>query len=59
MLRRYVVVNLVFSLLSTAAVMALMPTAGSVMLAAHAGFQTYAKDSALLSPLVFGTISLR
>lgn len=59
MFRRSLLINCVFSLVSTAVMMAMMPAAGSVTAVAKASFLTFAQEDALLAPLVYRTLLLR
>lgn len=59
MFRRSLLINCVFSLVSTALMMAFMPTAGSVSAAAKSSFLNFAQESSLLAPLVHRTLLVR
>lgn len=59
MFRRSLLINCAFSLVSTALMMAFMPTTGSMSAAARSSFLTYAQESSLLAPLVHRTLLLR
>lgn len=59
MFRRSLLINCVFSFVSTVAMMAMMPAEGSVTAAAKASFLTFAQESAVLAPLVHRTLLLR
>ena len=59
MFRRSLLINCAFSLVSTALMMALMPTASSLSASAKSSFLVYAQDSALLAPLVHRMLLVR
>lgn len=59
MFRRSLVINCAFSLLSTALMMAFMPTAGTMTAVAKSSFLSYAQESSLLAPLVHRTLLVR
>jgi hypothetical protein len=59
MFRRSLVINCAFSLVSTALIMAMMPTAGSLTSIAKSSFLTYAQEDSLLAPLVHRTLLVR
>jgi hypothetical protein len=52
MFRRSLLINLAFSLVSTLAMMAAMPTPSGLLTSARSTFSAYAQNSALLSPVV-------
>lgn len=52
MFRRSLLINLAFSLVSTLAMMAAMPTSSGLLASARSSFSAYAQNSALLSPVV-------
>ncbi len=52
MFRRSLLINLAFSLVSTLAMMAAMPTPSGLLTSARSSFSAYAQNSALLSPVV-------
>lgn len=59
MFRRSLMINFTFSMISTAVVMATMPSFRSVLTGMRTSFLTYSQDNALLSPIVHRTLSLR
>lgn len=59
MLRRSLMINVAFSLVSTAVMMSAMPSAHGLLDGLRNGFLAYAQDSALLAPLVHRTFTLR
>lgn len=59
MFRRAFVLNLAFSLVSTAAILSAFPTPAGLAASARDGLKSFAADSAILSPLVTGVLSLR
>lgn len=59
MFRRSLMINFAFSMISTAVVMATMPSFHRVLTGLRTSFLTYAQDSAFLSPVVHRTLSLR
>ena len=59
MLRRAYVLNLIFSLISTAALMSALPSPAGLLASVRDSATAYAQESMLLSPLVSGVISLR
>lgn len=59
MLRRSLLINLCFSCVSTAVMLSAIPSVKGLTHGLWTSFMTYAQDSALLSPLVHRTLSLR
>lgn len=59
MFRRSLMINFAFSMISTAVVMATMPSFHTVVSGMRTSFLTYSQDSVLLSPIVHRTLSLR
>lgn len=52
MFRRSLLINLAFSLVSTLAMLAAVPTPSGLLASARDNFNAYAQNSALLSPVV-------
>lgn len=59
MFRRSLLINCAFSLVSTALMMAMFPTAGSMTSVAKSTFLSYAQGNVLLAPLVHRTLLVR
>lgn len=59
MFRRSLIINCVFSLVSTAFMMAFMPSPGTIAAATQTSLLSYAQGNELLSPLVHRILSPR
>lgn len=59
MFRRSLMLNFAFSMISTAVVMAAVPSFHTLMSGMRTSFLTYSQDSVLLSPIVHRTLSPR
>lgn len=59
MFRRAFLLNFAFSLVSTAAILSALPTPAGLAGTVRDGLKSYAAESAVLSPIVTGVLSLR